>query len=124
MIISRKIEDLEPELQIKARAWLEQCKHDGINPLIYCTYRDDAAQDWLYASGRTREGKILTNAKAGQSQHNFRKAFDFVLLEAGKALWKDEEKYTAAGVIGEKLGLSWSGRWRGKLREVGHLEVK
>jgi len=44
------------------------------------TLRTFAEQDALYAQGRTKPGKIVTNAKGGQSYHNFGLACDIVLL--------------------------------------------
>ena len=37
-------------------------------------------QNRLYQKGRTKPGRIVTNAKAGQSWHNYGFAFDIVLL--------------------------------------------
>jgi peptidoglycan L-alanyl-D-glutamate endopeptidase CwlK len=54
-------------------------------PFITCTYRSNEEQDSLYKQGRTEKGKIVTNAKAGQSPHNYKPslAFDigFITLE-------------------------------------------
>lgn len=44
------------------------------------TLRTFAEQDVLYAQGRTKPGKIVTNAKGGQSYHNYGLALDIVLL--------------------------------------------
>lgn len=37
-------------------------------------------QNALYAQGRTKPGKVVTNAKGGKSFHNFGLAVDFALL--------------------------------------------
>lgn len=37
-------------------------------------------QDDLYSQGRTKKGSIVTNAKGGQSIHNYGLAFDIVIL--------------------------------------------
>lgn len=37
-------------------------------------------QDALYAQGRTKPGKVVTNARGGQSYHNYGLAVDIVLL--------------------------------------------
>jgi peptidoglycan LD-endopeptidase CwlK len=42
--------------------------------------RTFAEQDALYAQGRTKPGPRVTNAKAGQSYHNYGLAIDFALL--------------------------------------------
>lgn len=44
------------------------------------TLRTYKEQDDLYAIGRTKPGKIVTNAKGGESFHNFGLALDFCLL--------------------------------------------
>jgi peptidoglycan L-alanyl-D-glutamate endopeptidase CwlK len=44
------------------------------------TFRTFAEQDALYAQGRTKPGKIITNARGGQSYHNYGLAIDIALL--------------------------------------------
>lgn len=44
------------------------------------TLRTFAEQQALYEQGRTKPGKIVTNAKAGQSLHNYGLAIDIALL--------------------------------------------
>jgi peptidoglycan L-alanyl-D-glutamate endopeptidase CwlK len=44
------------------------------------TLRTFAEQDALYAQGRTKAGNKVTNAKGGQSYHNYGLAIDIVLL--------------------------------------------
>lgn len=123
MIISRDLNELHHDIKMKAVQLLEDCKNAGIDILITCTYRDDEAQNWIYASGRTRKGKVLTNARAGESKHNHRKAFDFVVMVGGKCDWNDASAYERVGAMGEKIGLKWAGRWRGKLKELVHFEI-
>ena len=45
------------------------------------TLRTFAEQDALYAQGRTKPGKIVTNAKGSQSYHCYGLAVDIVLLK-------------------------------------------
>jgi len=54
--------------------------------------RTFAEQDALYAQGRTKPGKIVTNAKGGQSNHNYGTAIDFCLIIDGKEVSWDTEK--------------------------------
>lgn len=42
--------------------------------------RTIAEQDALYAQGRSRPGKIVTNARGGKSYHNYGLAWDMALL--------------------------------------------
>lgn len=119
---SRSLSDLEPVVQTKAQKFLDLCKETGLDILIYCTYRSGGEQDELYEQGRTTPGEIVTNARAGESLHNWRLAFDFVPLVAGKPAWKNKALYLKAGLIAESVGLEWAGRWTGKLRETAHCQ--
>lgn len=111
MINSRNIDDLLPGVCAMCRQFIEKCKEQGIAILITSTYRDMESQTALYEQGRTKPGKIVTNAKCGQSFHNYRCAFDFVPLVNGKAIWDDISLITQCGEIGESVGLTWAGRW-------------
>lgn len=49
-------------------------------------------QNDLYAQGRTKQGKKVTNAKGGSSFHNYGLAVDFCLLIDDKDIsWKDRK---------------------------------
>lgn len=122
MINSRNIDDLHPHVAKLCVAFIAACKSAGIDALITSTYRDAESQAALYAQGRTTPGHIVTNAKPGQSFHNYRCAFDFVPIVNGKAIWKDDELFEKCGVIAEGVGLEWAGRWHGELREMAHCQ--
>lgn len=121
MINSRKLEDLNPKVRVLCEKFIEKCKSQNIDVLITSTYRDGASQDALYAQGRTTAGKIVTNARAGQSYHNWRVAFDFVPIVHGKAQWSDVATFTKCGEIAESVGLEWAGRWK-KFKELAHCQ--
>jgi len=121
---SRSLKDLTPAMQLKAEAFVEACDAAGIDVLIYCTLRTGAEQDELYKIGRSLPGKIVTNARAGQSLHNTGRAFDFVPMIHGKPQWGDKTLYARCGIIGEELGLEWAGRWTGRLRETAHMQFR
>lgn len=110
MINSRKIEDLHPIVQKMANQMIEECKKIGIDLLITSTYRDWESQNDLYAQGRTKPGIKVTNAKGGDSFHNYRVAFDVVPLLNGKADW-NSKRWNEIGVIGKKIGLFWGKDW-------------
>lgn len=119
---SRALSDLTPQTRQRAQQFLDKCKSEGLDILIYCTYRSGEEQNELYAQGRTKPGSVVTNARAGESIHNHRGAFDFVPLVAGKPAWKDSKLYLKAGIIAESVGLEWAGRWKGSLRETAHCQ--
>lgn len=116
MINSRKIEDLNPYVAKLCKQFIAACKKEGIDVLITSTYRDNESQNAIYAQGRTKPGRIVTNAKGGQSFHNYRLAFDFVPIVNGKAMWNDARTFKRARQIGESLGLE------GLSFEMAHLQ--
>lgn len=115
MINSRDLNELNPEVQKRARDFLAKAKAAGFDVLVTSTFRDAASQNSIYAQGRTKPGTKVTNAKAGQSWHNFRCAFDIVpLISVGDkkvADWNDMKKFHALGKIGRECGLEWGGDW-------------
>jgi peptidoglycan L-alanyl-D-glutamate endopeptidase CwlK len=125
MINSRKIDDLHPKVAIMCNKFIAECDKQDIDILITSTYRDAESQNALYAQGRTKPGRIVTNAKAGQSWHNWKCAFDVVPLRNGKPVWgtigKDLELWNKVGAIGESVGLEWAGRWK-RFKEFPHFQ--
>ncbi len=137
MISSRKLEDLDPSVCTAAKAALTECEAAGLDVLIYCTYRDFEAQADLYASGRTKPGAWKTNAKAGQSWHNWRCALDLVPLRHGKPIWgttgngidtdptdderDDLELWQRVAVIFKSRGFEWGGDWL-RARDFPHFQ--
>lgn len=122
MINSRNLSDLNPKVSAMCSQFIEKCKEQGIDVLITSTYRDHESQTALYEQGRTKPGAIVTNAKAGQSFHNWKVAFDFVPLVNGKCQWADKELFAKCGNIAESVGLEWAGRWSGKFKETAHCQ--
>lgn len=121
MINSRSLSDLNPKVAAMCSEFISLCKVAGIDVIITSTYRDAESQNELYAQGRTKPGKKVTNAKAGQSYHNWRVAFDFCPIVNGKCQWGDDALWTKCGEIAEGIGLEWAGRWT-KFRETAHCQ--
>lgn len=125
---SRSLEDLNQATKQRAVTHKQLCAEKGVELLIYCTLRSNEEQNALYAIGRTKDGKIVTNARAGESAHNpdeFGKAagYDCVPTIAGKPMWdSNHPAWRIVGACGEEAGLIWSGRWTGKLRETCHFQ--
>ncbi|WP_177225954.1 M15 family metallopeptidase, partial [Arsenicibacter rosenii] len=74
---SRSISDLHPDLAyaygVACGRWMHLYPN-APKPFLTATHRPDAEQDQLYAQGRTMPGPVVTDAKAGQSPHNFKPA--------------------------------------------------
>lgn len=126
MINSRNIADLVPPCKERAEKFLNAAKDAGIDLIITSTYRDHESQAALFEQGRTKPGAIVTNARPGQSWHNWRCAFDVVPIRNGKPVWStngpDGDLWRKVGELGESVGLEWAGRWTGKLREFAHFQ--
>ncbi|WP_372826548.1 M15 family metallopeptidase [Polaromonas sp.] len=140
---SRSLDDLEPETRVRVQSMLARCAADpwfnvnGVTVLVTSTLRDAESQDALYAQGRTKPGKIVTNAQAWHSWHNFACAVDVVPLRNGIAVWgtkgdgidddqsddhtDDLEVWERVAAYGEGAGLEWAGRWR-SFKEYAHFQ--
>jgi peptidoglycan L-alanyl-D-glutamate endopeptidase CwlK len=114
---SRKIDDLVPAMQEKARAFAAEMASAGVPFIFTCTRRTQAEQDELFSRGRTKPGPKVTWTL--KSKHIDGLAFDICICKAGIPQWDvkvdvDEDgipDYTEAGQIGEAIGLVWGGRW-------------
>jgi peptidoglycan L-alanyl-D-glutamate endopeptidase CwlK len=123
MQMSRNLNDLEQRTRDMCVEHVRLCDMDGIDLLITCTLRTTVEQDMLYAQGRTLPGEVVTNAKAGQSFHQYGVAYDCVPMRNGKCVWDPKDRmWERVGLLGEKAGLEWSGRWKGALREMAHFQ--
>ena len=94
------------------------------------TLRTIEEQDALYKQGRTKPGKKVTNAKGGQSYHNYGMAFDICLVVDGKtASWDMEEDFDKDHEadwmevvhIAKKYGWEWGGEWP-KFKDAPHFQ--
>jgi len=119
--MSRKIEDLHPKLQELANEFLKTCIAQNFPVTIYFTFRSNAEQDALYAQGRTMPGSIVTNARGGESYHNYSLAFDSAPLNDDLTIdWNTVAKYKIMGKIGQSVGLEWGGGW--KFKDMPHFQ--
>lgn len=119
---------------IKADPWFDT---NGIDLITTSTRRDNASQDALYAQGRTKPGKIVTNVKGGDSKHNFGVAFDIVPTRHGVPIWgtkgngldqdptddntDDLEVWERIAAHGRAAGLDWGGDWK-SFKDLPHFE--
>ena len=136
---SRKIEDLAKPLQPLASSFINTVNalfmKRGLNAsvIITCTWRSNEEQAKLYEIGRTVKGRKVTNAKPGESKHNYvdpktgkpaAEAFDIAILVNGKLDWNlESDIWQLVGKLGEELGLEWAGRWE-RFREGPHFQLR
>ena len=112
---------LKPKVKALATRLIKKCRQQEIEIIVTQTLRTLEEQDALYAQGRTKPGKIVTQAKGGYSFHNFGVAFDICPIVNGKAEWQDENLFKKIGAIGKKIGLEWGGEWT-SFRDLPHFQ--
>lgn len=111
MLNSRDISLLRDDVEKNVRIFLQLCKEEGLPVLITQTVRDDEYQAYLYEQGRTRPGGIVTNGKR-TTFHGAGLAFDICKNVKGEE-YSDSYFFDRCGAIGEKVGFSWGGSWKG-----------
>lgn len=133
MIDSRDLSLLREPAKERIISFLAEYKQaTGVELLITSTLRDYTCQNMLYAKGRTISGNIVTNARGGESFHNYGLAMDAYPLVHGKPLWEATYNSVASGDVlypeWESYGkiaklheLEWGWDWR-RFRECPHLQ--
>lgn len=103
----------------------------GIRILITDGFRSEREQDALYRKGRSDPGSIVTNAKGGESFHNYGLAIDFALrTKDGDVIWDMDYDGNGNGradwmevvSIAKRLGFTWGGDWA-SFPDYPHLQM-
>lgn len=120
---------MHPLLRTELTNILSEIEQGGVSIRLTQTLRTIQEQNDLYAIGRTKPGKIVTNAKGGQSYHNYGLACDFCLLHKdGSISWNMHEDLDKDGIadwmevvkVFEKYGWEWGGKW--KFKDTPHFQ--
>ncbi len=120
LVTEIRIRSLHPLVQDKARAFINKAEAAGIHLRVTSAHRSYSEQNKLYAQGRTTPGTIVTNARGGESYHNFGLAIDVVPIVNGKADWNTDWNRIAA--IGKSEGFSWGGDWT-SFKDKPHFQM-
>jgi peptidoglycan L-alanyl-D-glutamate endopeptidase CwlK len=111
----RNLATLHIEMQRVMRSFLGVAKviaaKVGCDVKVISGTRSYAEQDAIYASGRTVPGLKISNAKGGESNHNFGVACDVAIFR-GKEYCPEHPLYNELGTLGKSLGLEWGGDWK------------
>lgn len=121
-----RLNELHPEVRDSAiRAYTKACKITpvGVHPFITECFRSFKRSDELYAQGRTKPGSIVSNAKGGESIHNYKLALDFCLQINGKTSWVVDENWKKVAQCFKDEGWEWGGDWR-SFKDYPHCEKK
>lgn len=125
---------MNPVVKAAALEMIELAYNEGIYVQISAGYRSLEEQASLYGQGRvySYKGKnysnlakqIVTNAKPGQSYHNYGLAIDFFIVsdDGRRAIWTVNSKWQRVAAIGKELGFIWGGDWS-SFKDYPHLEM-
>ena len=116
-----EVEKLHPMVADLVEKVLIEAEQQGLDILITDSLRTNEEQTKLYNQGRTTAGNIVTNAKAGQSLHNYGLAIDIVPIINKKLAYGDYRTYEAFAAIAKKYGFVWGGDWQG-FKDTPHFE--
>ena len=110
-----------PGAQVAARKWMRaatvRAAELSITVKLIDGTRSYKEQDKLF-----RKRPKVTNARGGQSWHNFGLAFDFGLFR-GKEYLGESPHYKTLGAIASTMpGLTWGGTW-GNLVDEPHIQL-
>ena len=101
----------------------------GVRLRFAYTLRTIQEQNDLFAQGRTKAGRIITNAKGCQSIHNYGLAFDIVILyDLDKngtfetARWEGKH-FNQVVAFFKSRGYEWGGDWK-KFKDAPHFQIK
>ncbi len=122
---------LYPALLLKLEKLVEACLARGVAYYAISGFRSWPEQDALYAQGRDKAGKVIdkskvvTNAKGGQSNHNYTCATDFCadadMKRAGLQPDWNKASYKVLAEEAEKLGLEAGYFW--KFTDCPHIQL-
>ncbi|NOT73346.1 MAG: hypothetical protein HOP08_00360 [Cyclobacteriaceae bacterium] len=101
------LQSLHPYFRDKVMELIRVCKTKGIELAIVETYRTRTKQNEYKTMGRK-----YTRASAGSSKHQYGLAVDVVPVIDSVIQWNNIALWRKVGVMGERLGLRWGGRWR------------
>lgn len=116
-----RIEKLHPKLRNEVIEIYDKILERNVNIRFTDTLRTFTEQNDLYAQGRTKDGKIVTHAKGGESYHNYGLALDFcLLLQKGKEVsWNrnldldadNQKDWDEVVAVFKHYGWEWGGDW-------------
>jgi peptidoglycan L-alanyl-D-glutamate endopeptidase CwlK len=115
---------LYPPFLAKLQAMLDELLAQGAGYWVISGFRSYQEQTELYAQGRAKPGAVVTNARAGQSSHNFGIAADLVrdsyIDRAGIQPDYRPASYDILGPAAARHGLVWGGTWQ--FKDLPHVQ--
>jgi hypothetical protein len=119
----KRIRQLHPALASAVRNIVVALADRGLVVEIVQGLRTFAEQDALYAQGRTQPGPIVTQARGGESNHNYGLAADLCPFVNGKPNWNAPlSVWATIGAVAAEHGLEWGGAWK-KFLDKPHVQL-
>jgi LAS superfamily LD-carboxypeptidase LdcB len=110
-VSNKRILKLNPKIQTHVINFINDVEKElGIKLRITQGLRTIDEQNALYAIGRTVEGEKVTNAKGGESYHNYGLAIDIAEVKNAKVTWDSD--FDSIAKIGIKHGFEWGGNFK------------
>jgi peptidoglycan L-alanyl-D-glutamate endopeptidase CwlK len=122
---------LNPIVKEKSSQLIQQAAKKGIVIVVTEGFRSVDEQNRLYQQGRTTSGNIVTNAKGGESYHNYGLAIDFALkTPSGNVIWdrqydgnrNGKADWSEVVEMAKSLGFQWGGDWV-QFKDYPHLQM-
>ncbi len=114
-----RLKGLHPTFRTRLVAMIREAEKGKPCLTITQGLRTYAQQNALYAQGRTKPGKVVTNARGGYSWHNMSLAADLAFVRKGVVTWDGPWQWL--GNLAAKHGLTWGGTFKG-LADYGHFQ--
>lgn len=117
---------LMPKAQIEARKFLQIAAGNHLDIRILSGTRTYAEQDALFGHGRNGDhNPKVTNARGGQSNHNFGIAWDIGVFDPhGNYISQDAPYKAFAAVVLPKMNtIEWGGNWI-SFKDYPHYQLK
>ena len=126
--MSRALNDLSPRFRNQVFEFLARCTEAGVPLLIVDTLRTTEEQAANIAKGVswTKNSKHLPQQPDGKSLAIDVVPYDIYTSAPGgdKLAWDSKHPHwQKIGEIGERLGMTWGGRWK-STPDYGHFEYK
>jgi peptidoglycan LD-endopeptidase CwlK len=113
VVSEQRLSEVYPGLATLTREMAAQLEAEGIDIRVTQSLRTMAEQEALYAEGRTTQGEVVTNARAGFSWHNFGLAVDVAPLTPQGVDWNTNHPvWQRIVATGDTLGLVAGAEWR------------
>lgn len=123
-LANRNWDELNPEFRQRLLAVFKIMQEKyGYHMVMIEGYRTPERQNYL-----ANQGGHITNARAGQSYHQYGLAADSAFYRNGKLIISEKDPWAMRGykLYGEtarEAGLVWGGSWK-TIKDLGHVELR